>query len=1233
MSATIEQLEVQVQSNATSAVSGIDALASSLGKLKTALHGGVGLTAVTRQLTTLNTALDSLNSANFSKFGELANALAPLSSLGTSNLSGFVNQLQKLPQAVQALGSVNMGSMGAQITQLASALTPLTEVGKSNLGSFVTQLKKLPEAMTALNSVDMGALTRKIQELANALAPLATQLQAVSSGFSNLPTKVKQLSNNLNKFDTSNEKASKSTSGLGSKITAFAAKITVGVMAVKRVMGVIAGWITKSNEYVENLNLFTVSMGEFADEAQKYAESVGEIMGIDPGEWMRNQGIFMTLATGFGVISDRAYTMSQNLTQLGYDLSSFFNISYEDAFQKLQSGIAGELEPLRRLGYDLSVARLQQEAYTLGIKKKVTEMTQAEKAELRYYAILTQVNSAQGDMARTLEAPANQLRVLKSQVTQCARALGNIFIPALNAVLPYAIALVKALRFVADAIANLFGFALPDIDYSGLSNTASSADDVATGLGGAANKAKELKNALLGIDELNVISPPEDSGGGGGGGGVGGNGLDFELPTYDFLGDAISTRVDEIFGKLKARFEEIAKKAKEIGVVDAFIKLKEAISDAANSKGMVKLKEILDFLDDNVITSALTLIRDLLKFIADILNGDLKSGINDFKNILADITFDPLVGVAGIIDIICGTDLAGWLSDVKKELVNFDFTKLNGFEALSDGIEDLKQGFAKLKEGLKKLGDALRESGVADTIKDFIGWLVKTKVDVILFDIGTALGIIGDVLSIIGSIFSGDFGGVVNGIKDFLTTFTFAPFERFSQVIDSITGFDVAGVVRDIVNAIKEFDLAQWFVDIGVAMWEGIKKGWNEAIHGIKEFVNGLVQRFKDALGIHSPSTVFAGIGKDIVAGLLQGINGFTSMANTVKEWSAKVIEWFTKGKDGENIVDHFKGIGGDIIEGFKGKINNSYVNVKSSITTWASRVKEWFTSSSYGGVNATSFGTYASNVLKGFKDKISNTYTSVKDSVTTWASKVKDWFKETVSYDKFASYASEIINGFKNRIGSSYTDVKNNMQTFATSVKSWFTEKVSYETFRKVASDVIEGFKKGIGDLYKTCKQTITDWGGDILTWFKEKLKIKSPSRAFYELAGYTVEGFNNGFTALGKTTKGVVNDWANSITTVTPTMGFAVDTSALKYYNSDSFGRSVSANVTSNASVTATGFVEGMEEFYRDYIQPTMTQMAADMRRQADKPEQTIVQIGNRTVSDAVATQQRANGYVFAR
>ena len=171
------------------------------------------------------------------------------------------------------------------------------------------------------------------------------------------------------------------------------------------------------------------------------------------------------------------------------------------------------------------------------------------------------------------------------------------------------------------------------------------------------------------------------------------------------------------------------------------------------------------------------------------------------------------------------------------------------------------------------------------------------------------------------------------------------------------------------------------------------------------------------------------------------------------------------------------------------------------------------------------------------------------------------------------------------------------------------------------------------INDFYDTTRPYMRRWANDAAAAYKAALDSNSPSKRFMRIGEDTVLGYNLGIANLGGTTKGVVTDWANSFTSVNPTMSFAVDTSALKYYSSDSFAQSVSADVAAHSTVTATGFKEGMEEFYREYIEPTLSQMADDMRRQADKQEQTVVQIGNRVVNDAVTTQKKANGYVFAR
>lgn len=554
---TIEKLQLEVNSNSQNAVSGIDALSASLSKLKTSIKGGVGLSSVARQITNINTALNGMDSGSANKIDKLATSLSKLSSLGQLKISSSIgNQLKNIGQVAENLNTSDFSGL----SKLGTALAPLANIQTGGLNKTINALKKFPEVAAALNGVNWTQFTQQMMTLSNSLAPLATQLNTVSSGMSRLPSTINRVANATNNAARSNNTVAKSYVNLWAK-----ARMAMNVM--RGAVNAIASWITESNKYIEDLNLFTASLGDYADEAKKYAEQVGEVMGIDPAEWMRNQGIFNTIIKGFGVASDRAYLMSKNLTQLGYDISSFYNISYEDAFTKLQSGIAGELEPLRRLGYDLSVARLQQEAYTLGIQKKVSAMTQAEKSELRYYAIMTQVTTAQGDMARTLNAPANQLRVLKAQVVQCARALGNIFIPVLNAVLPYAIALAKVLRMVADAIASFFGFKLPEVDYSSLSNGASAvgdlagnADDASDGLGKASKAAKKLKNNLLGIDELNIISQDNDDSSGSGSGagaGLGGGGLGIELPSYDFLGDLVSSKVEDIVRMIKDAINEI----------------------------------------------------------------------------------------------------------------------------------------------------------------------------------------------------------------------------------------------------------------------------------------------------------------------------------------------------------------------------------------------------------------------------------------------------------------------------------------------------------------------------------------------------------------------------------------------------------------------------------------------------------------------------------------------------
>ena len=548
----IQGLEFQIVNDSTQAVAGLQNLINTLNRLKTATNGGAtGLSKTAQGIRELSNSLKGLNSGDASqKITRLTNALTALSQVGNVKISSSIaNQLTAINTALAGLKWTD----GDKLTSLANGLRPLSELGKANMTTFINQLSKLPKVIEDLEAADIDKFTQQMTALAAAMKPFADEMQKVSNGFSAFPSKIQKLITSTEKYNASARKATTTTGQFTSGLKAL--NVAAVAITFRKIGHFIAQAVTESNKYQEDLNLFTVALGQYAAEAQNYAEKVSDVMGIDPAQWLRNQGVFNTLLTGFGDTAERAQLMSQNLTQLGYDISSVFNISIEDAMQKLQSGISGELEPLRRLGYDLSQARLEQTALNLGIKESVANMTQAEKAELRYYAIMTQVTTAQGDMTRTLEAPANLLRILQAQLTQAARAIGNIFIPALNAILPYAIAVVQVIREIVNALANLAGFKLTEVDYSGVNSAAVGAGSLADNLDDAAGAAKKLKQYTAGFDELNVFAPNTGSGSGAGAGGAGG--FDFDLPTYDFFGDAVQTRIGEIKKMIEDTLAEI----------------------------------------------------------------------------------------------------------------------------------------------------------------------------------------------------------------------------------------------------------------------------------------------------------------------------------------------------------------------------------------------------------------------------------------------------------------------------------------------------------------------------------------------------------------------------------------------------------------------------------------------------------------------------------------------------
>ena len=504
-------------------------------------------------------------------------------------------------------------------------------------------------------AADSKNATRAINNLAKAFERLNTAAKPILNTNSQISVSFNKASAAAEKNANSVKKSGDSAKKASTSFAQLKKNLLMNILTARTFAGVLMGaantmadmW-NKSNEYIETLNLFRVTMGDASDEALEFATNVSNAMGIDIADWMQYQGTFKNLTSGFGVASDKANIMSQNLTQLSYDLSSFFNTDVETAFDKLSSAMAGQVKGLREFGIDTTVASLQEYALSKGIDASVRSMSQAEKSLLRYNYIMEKSVIMQGDMARTLVTPANALRILSAQFTQLKRAIGNVISVVAVKFIPYVQALVQIVTEAATKLANFFGFELPEIDYSSLgSGFSDEFEDAEDSVEGVSGSIKKIKKQLMGFDELNVINNPDtDSGGSGSGGASGGAGLDLEPLEYDFLKGLKTEKLDEI----KAKLETMAKIVGGIGVAFGTWKIAKGIVSAFNT--FSALSGIFATIKGAIAGSGIiTFFSNLVFAIQAVVGGAATFGeaiVYVFSGV-AGIVSGALVGIAGLI--------------------------------------------------------------------------------------------------------------------------------------------------------------------------------------------------------------------------------------------------------------------------------------------------------------------------------------------------------------------------------------------------------------------------------------------------------------------------------------------------------------------------------------------------------------------------------------------------------
>ena len=476
--------------------------------------------------------------ANLSKSGTNIPIISTsLGQLGTA-IRKFISDMSLAPSV-----SENVISFTQSIATLANAGDKTAKTA-SNLSNLAKELKKFMQTMSSAPSVNSNTI-----QMTNALANLASQGSRVGTASNSMVR-------GLNNSSTAATKAKKSFGGLAAAFGKFYASYFLVIRGIKKLFNSIES----TTDYIEAFNYQAVTFSKIGSEwgkdfekygyenAESYSQSflnrVNDVLGKMSGLKVDIEGGLLTesgtknlglniqkitqyasqlasVTNSLGQTAEISTAVTKSMTMLAGDISSLFNVDYSTVANNLQSGLIGMSRSLYKYGIDITNATLQTYAYELGLSKAVSEMTQAEKQQLRVIAILDQSKVSWGDLANTINSPSNMLRQFTNNLKEAGMILGQLFIPLLNKVMPVLNGITIAIKRLLVNIANLMGIKInfEDFGQSGYKDTSEGIDDVTDSLENATSAAEEYKNELMGFDEINKLS--DNSSGLSTGGGAG----------------------------------------------------------------------------------------------------------------------------------------------------------------------------------------------------------------------------------------------------------------------------------------------------------------------------------------------------------------------------------------------------------------------------------------------------------------------------------------------------------------------------------------------------------------------------------------------------------------------------------------------------------------------------------------------------------------------------------------
>lgn len=567
----IDNLSISIKASADSAEKSLDRLVDTIGRISASL-GGVNFNGFAQGAKNLSTAMQGLQNVKMPDYTRLAKGIEKIGSINSAQIQSAGTAIRELSSSLRFLDDINVSDNAKQIAQLANGISQL---GYKSSTKAIDNIPKLATAMRELMATLSTAprVSQNIIDMTNALAKLSRT--GASSGRA-----ATSLGKALDAYTLSTSRASKGSWSLASAI----GKLYATYWLLFRAFGKIGDAIDISSSLTEVQNVVDVTFGEYASLVEKMSETSIADFGMSELTVKQVASRFQAMGSAMGFAQGKMADMSIELTKLTADMASFYNVEQTDVAEDLESIFTGQTRPLRTYGLDLTEATLKEWALKQGMDANIDSMTQMEKTMLRYQYVLANTTSAQGDFLRTADTWANQTRILKQNFEQLGAIIGGTFInmlkplvKALNNVMSHIIAFAET---VSNALGKIFGWKY-EVGGGGvtsdLEDGAGYSDDIASGLDDAQKNAKKMRDYVLGIDELNIISPEtETSTSGGGTGGAGGatggqwveqdsifKEFESEIDTLYELGRYISDALSEAMESID--WESVYEKARNFG--------------------------------------------------------------------------------------------------------------------------------------------------------------------------------------------------------------------------------------------------------------------------------------------------------------------------------------------------------------------------------------------------------------------------------------------------------------------------------------------------------------------------------------------------------------------------------------------------------------------------------------------------------------------------------------------